>query len=45
MLVERTTMIRVTVWNEFRHEKSDEAVRAVYPKGMHEAIADGLRQM
>ena len=37
-------MIRVTVWNEFRHEKSHEAVRAVNPKGMHEAIADGLRK-
>ena len=37
-------MIRVTVWNEFRHEKSHEAVKAVYPKGMHEAIADGLRK-
>ncbi len=37
-------MIRVTVWNEFRHEKSHEAVAKVYPKGMHEAIADGLRK-
>ena len=35
--------IRVTVWNEFRHEKSDEAVRAVYPDGIHEAIAAPLR--
>jgi trehalose utilization protein len=35
--------IRVTVWNEFRHEKSDEAVSAVYPDGMHEAIAKSLR--
>ncbi len=31
-------MIRVTVWNEFRHEKSDEAVRAVYPEGIHGAL-------
>jgi trehalose utilization protein len=36
--------IRVTVWNEFRHEKQDEAVRSVYPDGIHEAIATGLRQ-
>jgi trehalose utilization protein len=37
--------VRVTVWNEFRHERSDPAVAAVYPDGMHEAIADGLRLM
>jgi trehalose utilization protein len=36
--------IRVTVWNEFRHEKKDEAVRSVYPDGIHAAIAGGLRQ-
>jgi trehalose utilization protein len=35
--------IRVTVWNEFRHEKTHEAVRKVYPEGMHEAIAKTLR--
>ena len=35
--------IRVTVWNEFRHERSDEAVRAIYPDGLHAAIAEGLR--
>ena len=35
--------IRVTVWNEFRHEKSDPKVAAVYPNGIHEAIAAHLR--
>jgi trehalose utilization protein len=35
--------IRVTVWNEFRHEKQDEAVRSVYPQGIHSAIAASLR--
>jgi len=30
---------RVTVWNEFRHEKKNEAVAAIYPDGMHAAIA------
>ncbi len=35
--------IRVTVWNEFRHEKDHEAVRAVYPDGIHEAIGAYLR--
>jgi trehalose utilization protein len=34
--------IRVTVWNEFRHEKVHETVRKVYPKGIHVAIAQGL---
>ncbi|MBN1459821.1 MAG: ThuA domain-containing protein [Armatimonadetes bacterium] len=34
--------IRVTVWNEFRHEQTDEAVKTVYPKGIHAAIADHL---
>ncbi|HEX6868170.1 MAG TPA: ThuA domain-containing protein [Candidatus Limnocylindrales bacterium] len=34
--------IRVTVWNEFRQERSDEAVRAIYPDGIHAAIATGL---
>jgi trehalose utilization protein len=34
--------IRVTVWNEFRHEKQHEAVRKVYPDGMHETIRRAL---
>ena len=37
-----TDPIRVTVWNEARHEKSNEAVRAVYPDGMHTVIAEFL---
>ena len=36
--------IRVTVWNEYVHEKKDEKVAAVYPKGIHEAIAQGLME-
>lgn len=36
--------IRVTVWNEYRHEQKDEAIAKVYPKGIHGAIADFLRQ-
>ena len=35
--------IRVTVWHEFRHEKTNAKVKAVYPDGMHTAIATGLR--
>ena len=35
--------IRVTVWNEFRHEKTDAAVRKQYPDGMHATIAGFLK--
>jgi len=35
--------IRVTVWGEYRHEKSSEQVASVYPDGMHHVIAEGLR--
>jgi trehalose utilization protein len=38
------TSIRVTVWGEFRHEKTNPQVAAIYPRGMHEAIASHLRQ-
>ena len=31
-------MIRVTVWNEFYHEKNDPRTAAVYPDGLHMAI-------
>ncbi len=34
--------IRVTVWNEFRQEKTDDAVKKVYPDGIHMTIADAL---
>jgi trehalose utilization protein len=35
---------RVTVWNECRHEKLQEEVLAIYPKGIHEAIAKPLHK-
>jgi trehalose utilization protein len=35
---------RVTVWAEYRQERSDPAVAAVYPDGIHSAIAAGLRE-
>ena len=34
--------IRVTVWNENRHEKTDQQVAKIYPKGIHGAIAGFL---
>ena len=36
-------MIRVTVWNEYQHEKIETAVSDVYPNGIHNAVADFLR--
>lgn len=36
--------IKVTIWNEFRHEKKNEKVKSVYPNGMHAAIAEGLKK-
>ena len=36
--------INVTVWNEYRHEREDERFARVYPEGIHEAIAAGLRE-
>ncbi len=35
-------MIRVTVWNEFYHEKTEESIRAVYPDGLHTVISEFL---
>ena len=35
--------IRVTVWNEFQHEKVNEFIGGIYPDGIHGAIAEGLR--
>lgn len=35
-------MIRVTIWNENRHEKRNPKVTAIYPDGIHGAIKKGL---
>jgi trehalose utilization protein len=34
--------VRVTVWGENVHERSNPRVRSIYPDGMHEAIARGI---
>ncbi|QGQ95007.1 trehalose utilization protein ThuA [Paenibacillus psychroresistens] len=34
--------IKVTIWNEYRHEKINEQVKKVYPNGIHAPIAEGL---
>ncbi|HLI71584.1 MAG TPA: ThuA domain-containing protein [Ktedonobacteraceae bacterium] len=36
--------IRVTVWNEFRHERTTEAVAKIYPQGIHATIAAALQK-
>jgi trehalose utilization protein len=36
--------IRVTVWGENVHERKVPAVAKIYPRGMHETIAEGLRE-
>ena len=39
-----TKTIKVTVWNENVYEtKSKQVVRKIYPRGIHETIAEGLR--
>jgi trehalose utilization protein len=37
--------LRVTVWNEYRHEKSDEQVAKIYPQGIHGTIAAALSKV
>ena len=34
--------IRVVIWNEFRHEKTKENVKALYPDGLHATIKSFL---
>ena len=35
-------MIRVTIWNEHVQDREEEAVMAVYPKGIHTALAEAF---
>jgi trehalose utilization protein len=35
---------RVTIWNEYRHEKSDEKVAEIYPQGIHGTLATTLEE-
>ncbi len=36
-------MIRVTIFNEFEHERTDERVRKIYPEGIHMALKSFLQ--
>jgi trehalose utilization protein len=38
-----THPVRVLVWNEYRHERRDPEVAAIYPDGIHGTIAKALR--
>ncbi len=35
---------RVTVWSENRHEQEHEHVAALYPRGMHAAVKEGIEE-
>lgn len=37
--------LRVTVWNEYRHEREDPPVTEIYPDGMHAVIATALTEL
>ena len=36
-------MIRVLVWNEYHHERSEEEIAKIYPNGIHNAIKEFLQ--
>jgi trehalose utilization protein len=36
--------LRVTVWNEFVHERRDDSVRAIYPDGMHAVVGAAIER-
>jgi trehalose utilization protein len=40
-----TTPLRVTVWNEGVHETTQPEIAAIYPNGIHGAIAAGLTEL
>ena len=37
-------MVRVTVWNEYKHEREYENIREIYPEGIHGCIASFLKK-
>ncbi len=36
--------MKITVWNEFYHERKEERIKAVYPEGIHTVIANVLTE-
>jgi trehalose utilization protein len=43
MIMNTTALPRITVWNEYWHEKHDPEVGRVYPEGIHAVLAKPLR--
>ena len=37
--------LRVTIWNEFVHERTSDAVRKLYPEGMHAVLASAFGRL
>jgi trehalose utilization protein len=37
--------IRVTIWNEFIHERTNEKVKSIYPDGIHFTIQQALQRL
>lgn len=35
--------LNITIWNEYRCEKTNDAVKKIYPNGIHNAIADHFK--
>jgi trehalose utilization protein len=38
------TTIRVTIWNEYRHELTNPIVKEIYPEGIHAALSNQLAE-
>src|SRR5688572_8120022 len=38
------SVLRVTVWNEYLHEKTEPSVQEIYPHGIHAVLAGALSQ-
>ena len=36
-------MIRVLIWNEYKHELTSDWVKGIYPNGIHQVIAEFLK--
>src|SRR5690349_6635239 len=36
------SQLRVTIWNEFVHERTNPAVARIYPQGLHQTLAEAL---
>ena len=43
--MQNEVIIKVTIWNEGRHEELIANVGAIYPSGIHGAIAAGLKNV